>query len=57
MIRVVAVPTHPGRREELLAAFPANVPVPNVHAEKNCVEYEYAGHINRVRGRAGKRGK
>jgi quinol monooxygenase YgiN len=43
MIRVVAViTTHPGRREELLAAFRANVP--NVHAEKGCIEY--AGHID-----------
>jgi len=43
MIRVVAVITaHPGRREELLAAFRANVP--NVHAEKGCVEY--AGHVD-----------
>jgi quinol monooxygenase YgiN len=43
MIRVVAViTTNPGRREELLAAFRANVP--NVHAEKGCIEY--AGHID-----------
>src|ERR1700677_4863484 len=43
MIRVVAiVTTHPGRRDELLAAFRANVP--NVHAEKGCIEY--AGHID-----------
>ena len=43
MIRVVAVITaNPGRREELLAAFRANVP--NVHAEKGCIEY--AGHID-----------
>jgi len=43
MIRVVAVITaSPGRREELLAAFRANVP--NVHAEKGCIEY--AGHID-----------
>ena len=43
MIRVVAVITaNPGRRDELLAAFRANVP--NVHAEKGCVEY--AGHID-----------
>jgi quinol monooxygenase YgiN len=43
MIRVVAVITaNPGRREELLAAFRANVP--NVRAEKGCIEY--AGHID-----------
>ena len=43
MIRVVAVITaNPGRRDELLAAFRANVP--NVHAEKGCIEY--AGHID-----------
>jgi quinol monooxygenase YgiN len=43
MIRVVAIITaHPGRRDELLAAFRANVP--NVHAEKGCIEY--AGHID-----------
>src|SRR6202046_534309 len=43
MIRVVAVVTaNPGRRDELLAAFRANVP--NVHAEKGCIEY--AGHID-----------
>jgi quinol monooxygenase YgiN len=43
MIRVVAVITaKPGRRDELLAAFRANVP--NVHAEKGCIEY--AGHID-----------
>jgi quinol monooxygenase YgiN len=45
MIRVVAVITaHPGRRDEILAAFRANVP--NVHAEKGCIEY--AGHIDAV---------
>ena len=45
MIRVVAVITaNPGRREELLAAFRANVP--NVRAEKGCIEY--AGHIDAV---------
>jgi quinol monooxygenase YgiN len=43
MIRVVAVITaHPGRRDELMAAFRANVP--NVRAEKGCIEY--AGHID-----------
>ena len=43
MIRVVAVITaNPGRRDELLAAFRANVP--NVHAEKGCIEY--AGHVD-----------
>ncbi len=43
MIRVVAViTTNPGRREEVLAAFRANVP--NVRAEKGCIEY--AGHID-----------
>jgi quinol monooxygenase YgiN len=45
MIRVVAIITaNPGRREELLAAFRANVP--NVHTEKGCIEY--AGHIDAV---------
>jgi quinol monooxygenase YgiN len=43
MIRVVAVITaNPGRREELLAVFRANVP--NVRAEKGCIEY--AAHID-----------
>ena len=43
MIRVVAViTTNPARREEVLAAFRANVP--NVRAEKGCIEY--AGHID-----------
>jgi quinol monooxygenase YgiN len=43
MIRVVAVVTaHPGRREEILTAFRANVP--NVRAEKGCIEY--ASHID-----------
>jgi quinol monooxygenase YgiN len=43
MIRVVAVITaKPGHRDELLAAFRANVP--NVRAEKGCIEYE--GHID-----------
>jgi quinol monooxygenase YgiN len=43
MIRVVAVVTaNSGRREELLAAFRANVP--NVLAEKGCIEY--AGHTD-----------
>ena len=43
MYRVVAVITaSPGRREELVAAFRANVP--NVLAEKGCMEY--AGHID-----------
>ena len=38
MIRVVAVITaKPGRRDELLAAFRANVP--NVRAEQGCIEY------------------
>jgi quinol monooxygenase YgiN len=39
MIRVVAVITaNPGRRDEILAAFRANVPA--VRAEKGCIEYE-----------------
>jgi quinol monooxygenase YgiN len=43
MIRVVAIiTTNPGRRDELLAAFRANVP--NVRAEKGCIEY--TGHID-----------
>jgi quinol monooxygenase YgiN len=43
MIRVVAVITaKPGRREEILAAFRANVPA--VRAEKGCIEY--AAHID-----------
>jgi quinol monooxygenase YgiN len=43
MIRVVAVITaNPGRREEILAAFRANVP--NVRAEQGCIEY--AAHLD-----------
>jgi quinol monooxygenase YgiN len=43
MIRVVAVITaKPGRRDEILAAFRANVPA--VRAEKGCVEY--AAHVD-----------
>jgi quinol monooxygenase YgiN len=43
MIRVVAViTTQPGRRDELLTAFRANLPA--VRAEKGCIEY--AGHID-----------
>jgi quinol monooxygenase YgiN len=43
MIRVVAVITaNPGRREELLAIFRANVPA--VRAEKGCIEY--AAHVD-----------
>ena len=43
MIRVVAVITaHPGRREEILSAFRANVA--NVRAEKGCIEY--AAHVD-----------
>jgi quinol monooxygenase YgiN len=39
MIRVVAVITAlPGRREEVLALFRANMP--NVHAEAGCIEYQ-----------------
>jgi quinol monooxygenase YgiN len=39
MIRVVAIVTaKPGRREELLALFHANVPA--VKAEKGCLEYQ-----------------
>ncbi len=38
MIHVVAIITaKPGKREEILTAFRANVPA--VHAEKGCVEY------------------
>jgi quinol monooxygenase YgiN len=38
MIRVVAVITaKPGRRDEILAAFHANVPA--VRAEQGCIEY------------------
>ena len=38
MIRVIAVVTaHPGRREEVLALFRANVPA--VLQEKGCLEY------------------
>jgi quinol monooxygenase YgiN len=38
MIRVVAIVTaKPGRREEILTAFRANVPA--VRAEKGCIEY------------------
>ena len=43
MIRVVAVLTaKPGRRDECLAAFRANVP--SVRAEKGCIEY--AAHVD-----------
>jgi quinol monooxygenase YgiN len=43
MIRVVAVITaNPGRREEILSVFRANVPA--VRAEKGCIEY--AAHID-----------
>jgi quinol monooxygenase YgiN len=39
MIRVVAIITaQPGRREELLTAFRALVPL--VHAEQGCIEYQ-----------------
>jgi quinol monooxygenase YgiN len=39
MIRtVVIITTKPGRREEVLALFRQNVP--NVRAEKGCVEYD-----------------
>lgn len=38
MINVVAVITaKPGKRDEVLAVFKANVPA--VHAEKGCIEY------------------
>src|SRR5437868_7574673 len=38
MIHVVAIITaKPGKREEILDAFRANVPA--VHAEKGCIEY------------------
>ena len=38
MIHVVAIITaKPGKREEILEAFRANVPA--VHAEKGCIEY------------------
>ena len=38
MIRLVVMLTaKPGRRDEVLAAFKANVP--NVHTEKGCIEY------------------
>lgn len=38
MIHVIAVITaKPGKREEILAAFRANVP--NVRAEQGCIEY------------------
>ena len=38
MIHVIAVITAmPGKREEILRHFRANVP--NVHAEKGCIEY------------------
>ncbi len=43
MIRVIAViAAKPNRRDELLAAFRANVPA--VRAEKGCVEY--AAHVD-----------
>ncbi len=38
MIHVIAILTaKPGKREEVLAAFRANMPA--VHAEKGCIEY------------------
>ena len=38
MIHVIAIITaKPGKREEVLAAFRANMPA--VHAEKGCIEY------------------
>ncbi|MBE7636640.1 antibiotic biosynthesis monooxygenase [Sneathiella sp. P13V-1] len=38
MLNIVAIITaKPGKRDEVLAAFNANVPA--VHAEKGCVEY------------------
>ena len=38
MVHVLALLTaHPGQREALLAIFKANLP--NVHAEKGCIEY------------------
>jgi quinol monooxygenase YgiN len=38
MIHVLAIITaKPGKRDEILAAFRANVPA--VHAEKGCIEY------------------
>jgi quinol monooxygenase YgiN len=38
MIHVIAILTaKPGRRDELLAAFRANMPA--VHAEEGCIEY------------------
>ena len=41
MINVIAIiTTKPGKREEVLAAFKANVPA--VHAEKGCIEYAAA---------------
>jgi quinol monooxygenase YgiN len=43
MIRVVAViSANPGRRDELLALFRANIPA--VRAEKGCIEY--APHVD-----------
>ena len=39
MIHVIAmITTKPGKREEVLAAFRANMPA--VHAEKGCIEYQ-----------------
>jgi len=39
MIHVLAfITTHPGKRDEVLAAFRANVPA--VHAEDGCIEYQ-----------------
>ncbi len=41
MIHVLAmITTKPGKREEVLTHFRANVP--NVHAEKGCIEYRPA---------------
>ena len=39
MIHVIAIITaKPGKREEILAAFRANMPA--VHAEQGCIEYQ-----------------
>ncbi len=39
MINVIAIiTTKPGKRDDVLAAFRANMPA--VHAEKGCVEYQ-----------------
>lgn len=48
-VNVVAmITTKPGKRDEVLAAFKANVPA--VHAEKGCIEYNAVIDMDGVGG-------